>query len=137
MQNTISYNQITIQSGKVERIGNKLIKFTLKNDHDYPIILYKFIHNNLDPNYSEAVYQTSLQTWVKLFKNYNFRNKVQFTPSTKIQINNIDEINLNLDELDNDFEYNSELELEEVNIKDKSEEIKKDNQNKYIFFNDA
>ncbi len=62
--------------------------------------------------------------------------------STSIQINNIDEINLNLDELDNEFENQSDLELEEVelekvNIKAKPQEVKKDTNTKYIFFNDV
>ena len=53
--------------------------------------------------------------------------------TNKLQINNIDEINLNLDELDSELE--NDLELEEVDIK-KTEEVKKDTNNKYIFFND-
>ena len=54
-----------------------------------------------------------------------------------IKINNIEEINLNLDELDNDFENQSDLELEEVDIKAKPNEVKKDQNTKYIFFNDV
>ena len=76
MEKSINYNQITIQNGKVEKIDEKHFKFTLKNEHDYPIILYK-IWNNLDvPNNQEIMYKTTLESWVKLYKNYNFRNKI-------------------------------------------------------------
>jgi hypothetical protein len=54
----------------------------------------------------------------------------------EIKISTIDEINLNLDELDDEFENQSDLELEEVDIKAKPEEIKKDTGNNYKFFND-
>ena len=55
----------------------------------------------------------------------------------QIEIGTIDEINLNLDELDDEFENQSDLELEEVDIKAKPEEIKKDTGNNYKFFNDV
>jgi len=54
-----------------------------------------------------------------------------------LTINNIDEINLNLDELDSDLEDQSELDLEEVDIKVNANEVKKDTNTKYIFFKDA
>lgn len=59
--------------------------------------------------------------------------KTEQPEKSKLQINNIDEINLNLDELDSETE--NDLELEEVNIK-KTDEVKKDSNTKYIFFND-
>ena len=86
MEKNISYNQITVQNGKVEKIDKEHFKFTLKNEHDYPIILYK-IWNKLDvPNNQEIMYKTTLESWVKLYKNYNFRNKIPFIPETRITI---------------------------------------------------
>jgi hypothetical protein len=41
--------------------------------------------NSLE-NITDSIYKTTLQSWVKLYKNFNFRNKVQFTPETKITI---------------------------------------------------
>ena len=86
MKNSISYNQITVQNGKIEKINNNHFKFTLKNEHDYPIILYKSIDNLDTINNLDQIYKTTLESWVKLYKNFNFRNKVQFTPETKISI---------------------------------------------------
>jgi hypothetical protein len=60
--------------------------------------------------------------------------KTEQPEKSKLQISNIDEINLNLDELDSENE--NDLELEEVNIK-KTDEVKKDPNTKYIFFNDV
>ena len=55
--------------------------------------------------------------------------------TTEVQplvINNIDEINLNLDELDYNFE--TDLDLEEVNIS--KDEVKTEKDTKYLFFKD-
>ena len=73
MEKNINYNQITVQNGKVEKLDDEHYKFVLKNEHDYPIILYK-IWKNLDiPNNQEIMYKTTLESWVKLYKNYNFK----------------------------------------------------------------
>jgi len=86
MEKNISYNQITVQNGKVKKNEDGNIVFTLKNEIDYPIILYKIWKNINVQNNVEQIYKTTLQSWVKLYANYNFRNKVQFTPITKITI---------------------------------------------------
>ena len=86
MEKNTSYNQITVQNGRIEKINNSYYKFTLKNEHDYPIILYRIFNTLETINSFDPVYTTTLQTWVKLYKNFNFRNKVQFTPVTKITI---------------------------------------------------
>jgi len=86
MEKNINYNQITVQNGKVEKIDDEHYKFVLKNEHDYLIILYK-IWKNLDiANNQEIMYKTTLESWVKLYKNYNFRNKIPFRPETLITI---------------------------------------------------
>ena len=86
MEKSISYNQITVQNGKVEKIDDEHFKFTLKNEHDYPIILYKIWNNLHIGNNQEIMYKTTLESWVKLYKNYNFRNKIPFIPETRITI---------------------------------------------------
>ena len=86
MEKNINYNQITVQNGKIEKIDDEHYKFVLKNEHDYLIILYK-IWKNLDiANNQEIMYKTTLESWVKLYKNYNFRNKIPFRPETLITI---------------------------------------------------
>jgi len=59
------------------------------------------------------------------------------TSESKLVINNIDEVNLNLDELDNDLGMEINLdELQNVDIS-KPKEVEKDKNTKYIFFKDV
>jgi len=59
------------------------------------------------------------------------------TSESKLVINNIDEVNLNLDELDNDLGVEINLdELQNVDIS-KPKEVEKDKNTKYIFFKDV
>ena len=58
--------------------------------------------------------------------------------SNTLVINNIDEVNLNLDELDSELGGDIDLDnLQSVDLKTNSNEIKKDSNTKYIFYKDT
>ena len=89
MENGIDYKQITIQDCKIQKQENNIYKFTFKHDSDYPIILYKIFNNltlSINDKYQE-VYSTSLESWVKLFKIYDFKNNMKVKLFTNIIIN--------------------------------------------------
>ena len=86
------------------------------------------------------------------------KNNIEDKKSNKLAIHNIDEVNLNLDELDNDYNDDNDNYFNEIDIDDldsvdltssssnsnnsnnnsnTSDEVKSNKDTKYIFFNDA
>jgi hypothetical protein len=103
-------------------------------------------NNSLDNNNTETDNNTESDNTIKV--------KKEDKNSNKLAINNIDEVNLNLDELDNDdtndndfneididdldsIDLNSSHSTMNSNTSNNSNEVKSNNDTKYIFFNDA
>jgi hypothetical protein len=128
---TESADEIENNSNGIDDLINELDDCSIKLVSDDIVI-----DNNTDtiPDTTPAEKSNEKNYIKKVNNDSKIENKKE--PSALI-INNIDEINLNLDELDSDLEEQSELDLEEVDIKVNANEVKKDPNTKYIFFKDA
>ena len=103
-------------------------------------------NNENDENDEEENISISLSNILDDTNKDTYKDK----PSTKLAINNIDEVNLNLDELDNDDtndndnnNYLNEIDIDDLDTVDLNStttttgEVKSNKDTKYIFFNDA
>jgi hypothetical protein len=127
-------NELEISGDNIKIVNDVFIDNSTENVNENKKKTVRIVNNNEGDNKEDD----NKEDDNKEDDNKEGNNKVDISKSklqnNKLQISNIDEINLNLDELDSETE--NDLELEEVNIK-KTDEVKKDPNSKYIFFNDV
>lgn len=82
----IYFNQIVISDVSIK--GNDNLFKLVFGKEDINIIMYKIWMTQTYFNHHDEFYKMHLDMWVKLFKNYNFKSKIRFTPSTQIIIGN-------------------------------------------------
>ena len=136
---------------QTETINNDNDKDKDEEEENVNISLSKILDDNNDDNNDDNDDSNNILDDTNTESNNTIKVKKEDKNSNKLAINNIDEVNLNLDELDNDDTNDNdfnEIDIDDLDSIDlnsshstmnsnNSNEVKSNNDTKYIFFNDA